>query len=173
MVTKNFRRLLSGLALGSMLLGVGVAEAAIRFHSGPSVDVNGARVCTSANVSGVGNENIDVFFTVQYSATTTCRNKGGNVAPGQPLVSDTATFQSAPIVPKNGRATIDKCSPIVNQAFIEENFDAPNPASVCPNGNWSVDPIDPSDVSLSSYTITVKQGSTTLYTCSSTTGTCQ
>jgi hypothetical protein len=145
------------------------ADAAVNFHSGPSVDVEGTQICTSANASGLGNENIIVSITAQFTATTTCRNHGGNVAPGQPLVTGNVNFTSPPIpVNKNGRAQIDYCTPVVTPS----SFGSPNPAQVCPNGNWTVDPIQQGDITVLGYSVTVTQGSNTLYTCSSSTGTC-
>jgi len=168
MQTNHRRLLVAALFSSTAIVTAGSADAAIRFHSGPSVDVNGLQVCTSANVSGVGNENIDVLFDVRYTATTTCRNKGGNVAPGQPLVSGTFRTTSAPIEPKNGRAQIDKCS----NAISPSDFVLPPASQVCPNGNWSVDPIQAGNISIFSYSVTVLQGSTTLYTCNSNTQSC-
>ncbi len=162
-MNKILRPLVLGAGLVTMALASGNAEAAVRFHSGPTATVSGTSVCTSANVSGLGNENIVVTISADYAATTTCRNKGGNVAPGQPLVEDDVTTTSAPIEPKNGRAQISFCSTAVQPSA----FDLPPASQVCPNGNWSVDPIQQGDISLIGYTITARQGSTVLYTCTS------
>ncbi len=70
------------------------------------------------------------FLTAdQVKAQYVCVNHGGNIAPGQPLVFQNVVGPSVSITPHNGQITFTVNIPPPP---------APNPAVVCPNGNWSV-----------------------------------
>ena len=55
--------------------------------------------------------------------------KGGNVAPGQPVVEQSVTGPTQTIMPHNGQITF---SPTLSPP------PAPSARTECPNGNWSV-----------------------------------
>jgi hypothetical protein len=84
----------------------------------------------SGKAAGLGNGPTLAFLTADsVAATYVCKNKGGNVAPGQPVVSQNVTGPSQTIAPHNGQIT------------FSPNIPPPTPpsaASECPNGNWKV-----------------------------------
>jgi hypothetical protein len=63
------------------------------------------------------------------SATYECVNKGGNVAPGQPVVLSNVTGPAQNITPRNGQITFSPNLPPPP---------TPSARTECPNGNWSV-----------------------------------
>lgn len=84
----------------------------------------------SGKAAGLGNEPANVFLTADsISATYECVNKGGNVAPGQPVVTQNAQGPTETITPHNGQITFSPTLPPPP---------TPSAASDCPNGNWTV-----------------------------------
>jgi hypothetical protein len=84
----------------------------------------------SGKAAGLGNGPTAAFLTASsVSATYDCVNKGGNVAPGQPVVLQNVTGPTQTIQPRNGQITFSPNIP-----------PPPTPSSKdeCPNGNWSV-----------------------------------
>ena len=81
----------------ALALGASSVFGAITFHQGPSFtdEGGGYTVNLFAEASGLGNT--DLTGTVTFSADVqyTCRNKGGNTAPGQPLHIDQQFSQNA------------------------------------------------------------------------------
>ncbi|MBI2389108.1 MAG: hypothetical protein HYV09_05785 [Deltaproteobacteria bacterium] len=161
------RLLLAGSAMVTALVAVSSADAAINFHSGPTVSVEGNEICYAFNASGLGNIDVNVAVTATFGATTTCRNKGGNVAPGQGVVTLTRSFPTETFHPKNGRVNVDECT------VAPRGSDFPTPTSQqagCPNGNWTVDPIRTSAIFLRNYSVTITYDTnpdTTLFSCTS------
>jgi hypothetical protein len=84
----------------------------------------------SGKAAGLGNEPAFVFLHADsITATYECVNHGGNVAPGQPIVTQDVTGPTEEITPHNGQITFSATIPV------------PTPPSAkveCPNGNWSV-----------------------------------
>jgi hypothetical protein len=84
----------------------------------------------SGKAAGLGNGPTAAFLTASsVSATFVCQNKGGNVAPGQPVVEQSVTGPTQNITPRNGQI---KFSPTIPPP------PTPSAASDCPNGNWKV-----------------------------------
>lgn len=84
----------------------------------------------SGKASGLGNGPTAAFLTASsVSATFECVNKGGNVAPGQPVVQSSVTGPTQTITPHNGQI-----------AFSPTLSPPPTPSAKdeCPNGNWTV-----------------------------------
>ena len=69
------------------------------FLGSPTFTSNNQRLTVCATVTGVGNQDLTVVVTA--TATTTCRNKGGNVPPG---LTETVSGTATNIHPENGRA---------------------------------------------------------------------
>ena len=70
------------------------------------------------------------FLTAsQVLANYVCINHGGNIAPGQPIVMQSVTGPVVNIAPHNGQITFTVNIPPPPK---------PDPATSCPNGNWSV-----------------------------------
>jgi hypothetical protein len=84
----------------------------------------------SGKAAGLGNEPANVFLTADsVTATYECVNKGGNVAPGQPVVTQDVTGPTQAITPHNGQITFSATLPVPTP---------PSAATECPNGNWRV-----------------------------------
>jgi hypothetical protein len=84
----------------------------------------------SGKAAGLGNSPSAAFLTASsVTATYVCQNRGGNVAPGQPVVTQNVTGPTQTITPHNGQITF---SPTIPPPAT------PSSAAVCPNGNWRV-----------------------------------
>ena len=84
----------------------------------------------SGKAAGLGNGPTAAFLTASsVSATYECVNKGGNVAPGQPVVLQNVTGPTQNITPRNGQITFSPTIPPPP---------TPSARTACPNGNWSV-----------------------------------
>jgi hypothetical protein len=84
----------------------------------------------SGKAAGLGNGPTAAFLTASsVTATYECVNKGGNVAPGQPIVTQNVTGPTQTITPHNGQITFSPNIPVPT---------APSAATECPNGNWTV-----------------------------------
>ncbi|MFF4560715.1 hypothetical protein [Streptomyces sp. NPDC001435] len=125
-------------ALATMLaLGVGIPTAiadSAHFVGNLGCDTdnkNNVGLICSGKVAGLGSTTTFVFLTAdQVTATFECVNRGGNVAPGQPVVEEDvigpiSTFPN----PRNGQITFSVAIPPPPP---------PNPRQACPNGNWTV-----------------------------------
>lgn len=121
--------------LGAALSGLIFTSAAL----GQSPHFVGATSCTksltagltcSGKAAGLGNGPTAAFLTASsVSATYVCQNKGGNVAPGQPVVNQNVTGPTQNITPRNGQITFSPNLPPPP---------TPSSADTCPNGNWKV-----------------------------------
>jgi hypothetical protein len=84
----------------------------------------------SGKAAGLGNGPTAAFLTAgSVTANYVCQNKGGNVAPGQPVVTQNVTGPTQTITPRNGQITFSPTIPPPP---------TPSSAAVCPNGNWKV-----------------------------------
>ena len=140
-------RRLSVLVLLVTLLAVLVAPTAFaanpHFIGKVKFSDQGTTLNATGSIAGLGNEDITVVLDATGTALISCRNPGGNIAPGQNKEVDVSGSQEN-IQVKNGRANF-------NVTTLEPTLD---PAEVCPNAQWT--PIL-RDVRFSSATITVFQ----------------
>jgi hypothetical protein len=84
----------------------------------------------SGKAAGLGNGPTFAFLTADsITANYECVNKGGNVAPGQPVVVQNVTGPTQTITPHNGQITFSPTIPPPTP---------PSAATECPNGNWKV-----------------------------------
>jgi hypothetical protein len=89
-----------------------------------------AGLTCSGKAAGLGNGPTAAFLTAdRVTATYRCQNKGGNIAPGQPVVTSDVTGPTQTINPRNGQITFSPTIPPPPK---------PSSATECPNGNWSV-----------------------------------
>ena len=130
--------------LVSALAAVPALAANPHFIGSPTFTDNGTTLTATGSIAGLGNQNIDVVLTATGSATVTCTNPAGNVAPGQTFTT-TVSGSDTDIQVKNGRATF---SATTNEPVA--------PAGSCPNPRWSA---SVGDVTFTSATITVFQPS--------------
>ena len=130
------RRILFLFTLPAMLLAFILTATAAQAQSPHFV---GTPTCTKSlssgltckgKAAGLGNGPTAAFLTASsVSATYACQNHGGNIAPGQPVVTQNVTGPSQNITPRNGQIT------------FSPNIPPPTPPSAaaeCPNGNWKV-----------------------------------
>jgi hypothetical protein len=105
----------------------------------------GTTLQISGTIAGLGTANVDITITAQGTASVTCTNPGGNVAPGQ---SKTVTVSGAQanVTPVNGKVqfTVTTTAPSA-------------PSGACPNSSWTASVVD---VAFTSATITVTQSGT-------------
>jgi len=130
-------RLKKRYVLAAVTVGVFVAFSAVAIAD--SAHFIGTPTCTkslstgltcSGKAAGLGNGPTEAFLTADsVSATYECVNKGGNVAPGQPVVESSVTGPAQTITPHNGEISFSPTIPPPP---------TPSAASQCPNGNWSV-----------------------------------
>lgn len=86
----------------------------------------------SGRGAGFGDFVTEAFVTAdEVHAMFQCRNAGGNVAPGQPVVMMHVVGEPQTITPREGQIVFSVTLPAPPP---------PDPADVCPNGNWTVDP---------------------------------
>jgi hypothetical protein len=84
----------------------------------------------SGKASGLGNGPTAAFLTADsVNATYECVNHGGNVAPGQPVVSNAVVGPTETITPRNGTISFSPTIPVPTP---------PSAASDCPSGKWTV-----------------------------------
>jgi hypothetical protein len=130
------RRILFLLTVPAMLLASILSATAAQAQSPHFV---GTPTCTkslssgltcSGKAAGLGSGPTAAFLTASsVSATYVCQNHGGNVAPGQPVVSQNVTGPAQNITPHQGQITF---SPTIPPPA------PPSAATECPNGNWKV-----------------------------------
>jgi hypothetical protein len=131
------RRILFILTVPAMLLVPVLSATAAQAQSPHFI---GTPTCTkslssgltcSGKAAGLGNGPTAAFLTASsVTATYVCHNKGGNVAPGQPVVLQNVTGPMQTITPRNGQITFSPNIPPPP---------TPSPATECPNGNWTVE----------------------------------
>jgi len=155
------RRIILAFVAAAALTFAGIAAAqtgGYHFTNGgtPVCTDIGTQVQCTAEIAGLGNETVVATVSANGTATgLTCRTpSGSNESPGQnPAVPVTAGGSQTINNPKNGRAVIDvtTATPTVT----------PKQAG-CPNNHWIV---TIADVTFTTYTLTISQGGTTLFTC--------
>jgi hypothetical protein len=140
------------------LLAVGVVTAAVlalpSVAAAQSGHFVGTQTCTdigtqvqcSGKVAGLGGTTFTITVSAQGTASVTCTNPAGNVAPGQAF-SFTATGSSGPFpTPRNG------------QSAYTVRTNAPTaPAGSCPNPMWTA---TVTDVAFTTATISLFEDST-------------
>jgi len=154
------RRSVTSIAAAVAILAISAsaAFAAVNWKSGPTVTFNGtSSVTATGDISGLGNQPAIATLTVEGTVRYTCRNKGGEEAPGQNPVPATGTgSQDLGNSDHNGRGVLN----------ITVSLDAP-PAVVsgkvagCPNNNWKG--INPVSSGITGATLTVEQAGSTIF----------
>jgi hypothetical protein len=106
----------------------------------------GTQVECTAKVAGLGGTTFQIDVSATGTATVTCTNPGGNVAPGQNTSID-ATGSSGPQpTPRNGSATVG----VTTDAPVVPN------TPTCPNASWTA---TVTDVSFTTATLTLSEDS--------------
>lgn len=111
------------------------------FVGTPTCTDQGTTVSCSGKVAGLGGTTFEIRVSATGTASVTCTNPAGNVAPGQSF-STTETGSGGPQpTPRNGSArfTVSTTTPVA-------------PAGSCPNPKWTA---TVTDVSFTTATITL------------------
>jgi hypothetical protein len=119
------------MLLGSVLFATAAQAQSPHFVGTPSCTKSLSTGLTcSGKAAGLANGPTAAFLTAgSVTANYVCTNKGGNVAPGQPVVTQAVTGPSQNITPRNGQITFSPTIPPPTP---------PSAATECPNGNWTV-----------------------------------
>jgi hypothetical protein len=132
-MTKILKRMLTTAFLlfaGGSMTVVAVAESP-HFVGTPTCtkSLSSGLTC-SGKAAGLGSGPVAAFLTASsVTQTFNCVNKGGNIAPGQPVVTQNVTGPTQQITPHNGQITFSPTIPPPTP---------PSPSTECPNGNWSL-----------------------------------
>ena len=116
------------------------------FVGTPTCTDTGTQVQCSGKVAGLGGTTFEIRVSAEGTASVTCTNPAGNVAPGQSFAT-TTTGSSGPFAtPRNGSArfTVTSNTPTA-------------PAGSCPNPKWTA---TVTDVQFTTATITLLEDST-------------
>ena len=106
----------------------------------------GTQVSCSGKVAGLGGTTFTITVTAQGTASVTCTNPAGNVAPGQSF-SFTAAGSSGPFsTPRNGQS-----------AYTVRSNAPTAPAGSCPNPKWTA---TVTDVAFTTATVTLFEDGT-------------
>jgi hypothetical protein len=123
--------LIAALAAASVMLPTTALAQNAHFIGTPSCtkSLSSGLTC-SGKAAGLGNGPTAAFLTADsVSATFECVNHGGNVAPGQPVVTSNVTGPTQTITPRNGQITFSPTLPPPP---------TPSAKTECPNGGWTV-----------------------------------
>jgi hypothetical protein len=142
------RLLVAAVAAVSLLTtfgGVAFAQAG-HFVGTPTCTDEGTTVECSGKVAGLGGTTFTILVSAPGTASVTCTNPAGNVAPGQSFTT-TATGQSGPFpTPRNGQAR-----------FTVSTETPTAPPGSCPNPMWTA---TVTDVAFGDATLTLLEDST-------------
>jgi hypothetical protein len=131
---KNTRSRLMSWAISLSMIGL-MTQAAVaaspHFIGTPTCVKSAATGLTcSGKAAGLGDGPTVAFLTADsVSATYECVNHGGNVAPGQPIVTQSVSGPQQPITAHNGQISF---SPTLSPPA------KPDAATECPSGKWTV-----------------------------------
>ena len=138
------RLLLCGVVAAGLLALPSAASAQSGHFVGTQTCTDiGTQVRCSGKVAGLGGTTFTITVEAQGTASVTCTNPAGNVAPGQSFTT-TVTGTSGPFpTPRNGQARYTVTS------------DAPTaPAGSCPNPRWTA---TVTDVQFTTATLTLSE----------------
>jgi hypothetical protein len=136
------------------------AFAAVNWQSGPTASFNddATSFTVTGEATGLGNRPAVAHVTVNGSVTYTCQNRGGNESPGQNPVPATSTVdQDLGNSDHNGRGSLNVTVSVVVSPTVSGNV------AGCPNGNWTGVNPQPFPVPITSATLTITQGNTTIF----------
>lgn len=146
---KKLRTTLTAVVLGLIAVPL-IYAASVHFKNGnPTFSDQGTTLKTCFSLAGLGNQDVTITVKASGLATTTCTNKGGNMAPGQNKTPVSSTVQQT--IPstqiKNGNVSV---------CLTTTPPRAPSATEAgCPNSNWST---SLTDVQFTSAEVIVQQG---------------
>src|SRR5215217_8875772 len=111
------------------------------FVGTPTCTDQGTTVSCSGKVAGLGGTTFEIRVSATGTASVTCTNPAGNVAPGQSFTTTTTGTSGPFATPRNGQARFTVTS------------DAPTaPPGSCPNPMWTA---TVTDVTFTTATVTL------------------
>jgi hypothetical protein len=117
------------------------------FVGTPTCKDIGTQVQCSGKVAGLGGTTFQLDVAATGTASVTCTNPGGNVAPGQSFTTTTTGTSGPQPTPRNGS---------VNFRTLTTNAPAA-PAGSCPNSMWTG---TVTDVTFTTATISLRENGT-------------
>jgi hypothetical protein len=134
--------LVATVALVVMLATATVALAQSgHFVGTPRCTDIGTQVQCSGKVAGLGGTTFEIRVSAQGTASVTCTNPAGNVAPGQSFTTTSTGTGGPQPTPRNGQAS-----------FNVSTTTPTAPAGSCPNPKWTA---TVTDVQFTTATITL------------------
>jgi hypothetical protein len=134
------------LALAALAFPTAASAQSGHFVGTPTCVDIGTQVQCSGKVAGLGGTTFTILVSAPGTASVTCTNPAGNVAPGQSF-STTVSGTSGPFAtPRNGQ------SPFT----VTSNTPSAPPGS-CPNPMWTA---TVTDVTFGDATVTLQEDST-------------
>jgi hypothetical protein len=134
------------LALAALAFPSAASAQSGHFVGTPTCTDAGTTVQCSGKVAGLGGTTFTILVSAEGTASVTCTNPAGNVAPGQSF-STTVAGSSGPFpTPRNGQARFT----------VSSNAPSAPPGS-CPNPKWTA---TVTDVAFTDATITLQEDST-------------
>jgi hypothetical protein len=111
------------------------------FVGTPTCTDAGTTVSCSGKVAGLGGTTFEIRVSATGTASVTCTNPAGNVAPGQSFTTTSTGSGGPQPTPRNGSVTfrVSTTTPVA-------------PAGSCPNSKWTA---TVNDVSFTTATITL------------------
>jgi len=143
---KRYLLLLGVVAVAALALPAVASAQSGHFVGTQTCSDIGTQVSCNGKVAGLGGTTFTILVSAQGTASVTCTNPAGNVAPGQSFTT-TTTGSSGPFpTPRNGQSpyTVTTNTPTA-------------PAGSCPNPKWTA---TVTDVSFTTATITLLEDST-------------
>jgi hypothetical protein len=138
--------LLGAVAAAVLAFPGGAAAQSGHFVGTPTCRDIGTQVQCSGKVAGLGGTTFTITVSAQGTASVTCTNPAGNVAPGQSFTT-TTTGSSGPFpTPRNGQA-----------GFTVTSDTPAAPPGSCPNPKWTA---TVTDVAFTTATVTLMEDST-------------
>jgi hypothetical protein len=132
----------AALALLTTFAGGALAQSG-HFVGTPTCTDQGTTAQCTGKVAGLGGTTFEITVTAEGTASVTCTNPAGNVAPGQSFTTDVAGSSGPQPTPRNGqfRFTVSTVAPTA-------------PAGSCPNPQWTA---TVTDVTFGPATITLTE----------------
>lgn len=118
----------AALLVGSVSLVAQSGHFLTGGNNAPSCTDIGTQVQCAGKVAGLGGTTFEITVEAQGIATVSCRNPGGNIAPGQNTAVTVAGTTSPLPTPRNG------------QFIFSITSDDPDPlpaTPTCPNDRWT------------------------------------
>jgi hypothetical protein len=136
------RYLALAVVAAAMLAFPGVASAQSgHFVGTPTCTDQGTTVQCSGKVAGLGGTTFEIRVSATGTASVTCTNPAGNVAPGQSFTTTSTGSGGPQPTPRNGSAR-----------FTVTSTTPTTPAGSCPNPKWTA---TVTDVQFTTATLTL------------------